>query len=42
LLTEWPEEEEVATKFWLANFPEGTNLVSLVRLAEIRWWTEQG
>jgi SRSO17 transposase len=42
LLTEWPEEEEVPTKFWLANLPEGTSLISLVRLAKIRWWIEQG
>jgi SRSO17 transposase len=42
LLTEWPEEAEVPTKFWLANLPEGTSLISLVRLAKIRWWIEQG
>jgi len=42
LLTEWPEEEEVPTKFWLANLPEGTSISSLVRLAKIRWWIEQG
>ena len=42
LLTEWPEEEEVPTKFWLANLPEGASLISLVRLAKIRWWIEQG
>jgi SRSO17 transposase len=42
LLTEWPEEEEVPTKFWLANLPEGTSIISLVRLAKIRWWIEQG
>jgi SRSO17 transposase len=42
LLVEWPEEEKVPTKFWLANLPEGTSLISLVRLAKIRWWIEQG
>ena len=42
LLAEWPEEEAVPTKFWLANLPEGTSLISLVRLAKIRWWIEQG
>ena len=42
LLTGWPEEEEVPTKFWLANLPEGASLISLVRLAKIRWWIEQG
>ena len=30
------------TKFWLANLPEGTSLISLVPLAKIRWWIEQG
>ena len=42
LLAEWPEEAEVPTKFWLANLPDGTSIISLVRLAKIRWWIEQG
>jgi SRSO17 transposase len=42
LLTQWPKDEEVPTKFWLAYLPEGTSLISLVCLAEIRWWIEQG
>jgi SRSO17 transposase len=42
LLVEWPEGEPVPTKFWLANLPPDTDLVSLVRLAKVRWWIEQG
>jgi len=33
---EWPEEEKVPTIFWLTNLPEGTSLISLVRLAKIK------
>jgi hypothetical protein len=36
LLMEWPEEEKVPTIFWLTNLPEGTSLISLVRLAKIK------
>lgn len=42
LLVEWPEAEEAPAKFWLANLPPNTDLLSLVRLAKIRWWIEQG
>ena len=42
LLVEWPEGEPAPTKFWLANLPPEADLVSLVRLAKIRWWIEQG
>jgi SRSO17 transposase len=42
LLAEWPEAEAAPTKFWLANLPGDTSLLSLVRLAKIRWWIEQG
>ncbi len=42
LLVEWPAEAEAPTKFWLADLPGGTDLVTLVRLAKIRWWIEQG
>ncbi len=42
LLAEWPEAEIAPTRFWLANLPEDTSLLSLVRLAKIRWWIEQG
>jgi len=42
LLAEWPEDEAAPSKFWLTNLPEDTSLLSLVRLAKIRWWIEQG
>jgi len=42
LLAEWPEAEVTPTKFWLSNLPGDTSLLSLVRLAKIRWWIEQG
>lgn len=42
LLAEWPEEAATPTKFWLGNLPGDTSLLSLVRLAKIRWWVEQG
>jgi len=42
LLAEWPEAEAAPTKFWLANLPVDTSLLSMVRLAKIRWWIEQG
>jgi SRSO17 transposase len=42
LLVEWPEDEAAPTKFWFANLPEDASLLSLVRLAKIRWWIEQG
>jgi hypothetical protein len=35
-------EKEAPTKLWLADLPGGTDLVTLVRLAKIRWWIEQG
>ncbi len=42
LLAEWPDGEATPTKFWLANLPPDASLLSLVRLAKIRWWVEQG
>ena len=42
LLAEWPEGEPAPTKFWFANLPGDAGLLSLVRLAKIRWWIEQG
>lgn len=42
LLVEWPEDSAAPTKFWLANLPPSTTPLSLVRLAKIRWWIEQG
>jgi hypothetical protein len=41
LLAEWPHGELAATKYWLANLPEATPLVELVRLARLRWRVEQ-
>ena len=42
LLAEWPEPEAAPSKFWLSNLPAEMDLLSLVRLAKIRWWIEQG
>jgi len=41
LLIEWPVGEAEPTKFWLAAFPQSASLVSLVRLAKIRWRVER-
>jgi len=41
LLAEWPRGEPEPTKYWLANLPETTPLVELVRLARLRWRVEQ-
>jgi hypothetical protein len=41
LLAEWPHGELAPTKYWLANLPEATPLVGLVRLARSRWRVEQ-
>jgi SRSO17 transposase len=41
LLAEWPAGKPEPTKFWLANLPEATPLVELVRLARLRWRVEQ-
>ena len=42
LLAEWPEEEAAPIKYWLSNLAADSSLLSLVRLAKIRWWIEQG
>ena len=42
LLVEWPEGVEAPTKFWLANLPPDTDILTLIRFAKIRWWIEQG
>lgn len=42
LLAEWPEEAAAPAKFWLADLPVDTDLLTLVRCAKIRWWIEQG
>ena len=41
LLVEWPTDKAKPTKYWLANLPETTPLVELVRLARSRWRVEQ-
>jgi SRSO17 transposase len=41
LLVEWPRGKAEPTKYWLANLPEATPLVDLVRLARLRWRVEQ-
>ena len=41
LLVEWPQGKAEPTKYWLANLPEATPLVELVRLARSRWRVEQ-
>jgi SRSO17 transposase len=42
LLTEWPEDEKLPTKFWLTHLLKGTRLINLLRLAKVRPWIEQG
>ena len=41
LLAEWPAGKPEPTKYWLANLPQTTPLVELVRLARLRWRVEQ-
>ena len=41
LLAEWPHGKAEPTKYWLANLPETTPIVALVRLARSRWRVEQ-
>jgi SRSO17 transposase len=41
LLVEWPTDKAEPAKYWLANLPETTPLVELVRLARSRWRVEQ-
>ncbi len=41
LLAEWPTGKATPTKYWLANLPETTPIVELVRLARLRWRVEQ-
>jgi SRSO17 transposase len=40
LLAEWPEEKDEPVKYWLANLPPETPIVTLVRLAKLRWRVE--
>ena len=41
LLIEWPKQESEPTKYWLSNFPAGTKLKALVKLAKHRWIIER-
>jgi SRSO17 transposase len=40
LLAEWPSDQPEPVKYWLANLPDDTALVELVRLAKLRWRIE--
>jgi SRSO17 transposase len=40
LLAEWPEGKDEPVKYWLSNLPADTPLVTLVRLAKLRWRVE--
>jgi SRSO17 transposase len=40
LLAEWPEGKDEPIKYWLSNLPAQTPIVTLVRLAKLRWRVE--
>jgi SRSO17 transposase len=40
LLAEWPEDKDEPVKYWLSNLPAQTPIVTLVRLAKLRWRVE--
>jgi len=40
LLAEWPEDKNEPVKYWLSNLPPQTPIVTLVRLAKLRWRVE--
>jgi SRSO17 transposase len=40
LLAEWPEGKNEPVKYWLSNLPPDTPLVTLARLAKLRWRVE--
>jgi len=40
LLAEWPEQKDEPVKYWLSNLPAKTPIVTLVRLAKLRWRVE--
>jgi SRSO17 transposase len=40
-LIEWPPDEPVPTKYWLATLPPDTSLRALVNLAKLRWRIER-
>ena len=41
LLAEWPHDKPEPVKYWLANLPDTTPMVELVRLGKLRWRIEQ-
>jgi SRSO17 transposase len=40
LLAEWPTDKDEPVKYWLSNLPTETPIVTLVRLAKLRWRVE--
>jgi len=40
LLAEWPDDKDEPVKYWLSNLPAETPIVTLVRLAKLRWRVE--
>jgi SRSO17 transposase len=40
VLAEWPEDKNEPVKYWLSNLPIDTPIVTLVRLAKLRWRVE--
>jgi SRSO17 transposase len=40
LLAEWPADKDEPVKYWLSNLPDQTPIVTLVRLAKLRWRVE--
>lgn len=40
LLAEWPAGQDEPVKYWLSNLPAQTPIVTLVRLAKLRWRVE--
>jgi len=40
LLAEWPDGKDEPVTYWLSNLPPETPLVTLVRLAKLRWRVE--
>lgn len=41
LLIEWPDGEEVPTRYWLSTLPKGCSLRTLVNQAKLRWRVER-
>jgi SRSO17 transposase len=40
LLAEWPADKDEPVKYWLSNLPTETSIVTLVKLAKLRWRVE--